>query len=44
MKGTYDDFYDGIGALVMGSATYEFILAHRRPATTGPTRASRAGS
>ena len=28
MKGTYDRFYDGVGALVMGSATYEFVLAH----------------
>jgi dihydrofolate reductase len=28
MKGTYDSFYDGIGALVMGSATYEFVLDH----------------
>jgi dihydrofolate reductase len=28
MKGSYDRFYDGVGALVMGSATYEFILAH----------------
>ncbi len=27
MKGTYDRFYDGVGALVMGSATYEFVLA-----------------
>ncbi|HEY6637578.1 MAG TPA: dihydrofolate reductase family protein [Solirubrobacterales bacterium] len=24
----YDAFYEGIGALVMGSATYEFVLAH----------------
>jgi dihydrofolate reductase len=28
MKGSYDRFYEGIGALVMGSATYEFILRH----------------
>jgi dihydrofolate reductase len=28
MKGSYDAFYEGVGALVMGSATYEFILAH----------------
>jgi dihydrofolate reductase len=28
MKGSYDRFYDGVGALVMGSATYEFVLAH----------------
>jgi dihydrofolate reductase len=24
----YDAFYEGIGALVMGSVTYEFVLAH----------------
>ena len=28
MKGSYDRFYDGVGALVMGSATYQFILDH----------------
>jgi dihydrofolate reductase len=26
MKGSYDRFYEGIGANVMGSATYEFVL------------------
>lgn len=26
MKGTYDAFYDGVGALVSGSATYEFVI------------------
>jgi dihydrofolate reductase len=26
MKGTYDEFYDGVGALVSGSATYEFVI------------------
>ena len=26
MKGSYDDFYEGIGALVMGSTTYEWVL------------------
>jgi len=26
MKGTYDEFYDGVGALVCGSATYEFVI------------------
>jgi dihydrofolate reductase len=27
IKGSYDRFYEGIGALVMGSVTYEFVLA-----------------
>ena len=26
----YDSFYEGIGALVMGSVTYEWVLAHGR--------------
>ena len=26
MKGTYDRFFEGVGALIMGSATYEFVL------------------
>ncbi|HEX6115853.1 MAG TPA: dihydrofolate reductase family protein [Solirubrobacterales bacterium] len=26
--GSYERFYDGVGALVSGSATYEFILEH----------------
>ena len=26
--GSYDAFYDGVGALVSGSATYEFVLEH----------------
>jgi dihydrofolate reductase len=26
MKGTYDEFYNGVGSLVTGSATYEFVL------------------
>jgi dihydrofolate reductase len=26
MKGSYDEFYDGVGALVSGSVTYEFVL------------------
>jgi dihydrofolate reductase len=28
--GGYESFYEGIGALVMGSVTYEWILAHGR--------------
>ncbi|MEX2197049.1 MAG: dihydrofolate reductase family protein [Thermoleophilaceae bacterium] len=28
MNGSYDRFYEGVGSLVMGSATYEFILGH----------------
>jgi dihydrofolate reductase len=28
IKGAYDRFYDGVGALVMGSVTYEFVLDH----------------
>jgi dihydrofolate reductase len=27
-KGGYESFYEEIGALVMGSVTYEFVLAH----------------
>jgi len=30
MAGSYERFYDGIGALVMGSATYEFVLEYGR--------------
>jgi dihydrofolate reductase len=26
MKGAYEEFYDGVGALVSGSVTYEFVL------------------
>jgi dihydrofolate reductase len=26
IKGSYDRFYEGVGALIMGSTTYEFIL------------------
>jgi dihydrofolate reductase len=28
MKGSYGDFYEGVGALVMGSTTYEWVLDH----------------
>jgi len=28
IKGSYDRYYEGVGALVMGSVTYEFVLAH----------------
>jgi dihydrofolate reductase len=28
MKGSYDRFYEGIGALVMGATTYEWVLEH----------------
>jgi dihydrofolate reductase len=28
MKGSYDRFYEGVGALVMGSVTYEWVLEH----------------
>ena len=28
IKGTYDRFYDGVGALVSGAVTYEFVLGH----------------
>jgi dihydrofolate reductase len=36
-KGAIDAFLDGIGALVMGSATYEFILDHDWPYGDRPT-------
>jgi len=30
MSGSYEHFYDGVGSLVMGSASYEFVLEHGR--------------
>jgi dihydrofolate reductase len=33
IKGAYDRYYEGVGAVVMGSVTYEFVLAH--PAEAG---------
>jgi dihydrofolate reductase len=34
--GSYERFYEGIGALVMGSATYEFILDHQADGGSWP--------
>lgn len=34
--GSYERFYDEVGALVMGSATYEFILGHMAGAGSWP--------
>jgi dihydrofolate reductase len=36
IKGSYDRFYEGVGALVMGSATYEFILDHEGQGDSWP--------
>jgi dihydrofolate reductase len=36
IKGSYDRFYEGVGALVMGSATYEFILREPRAGSEWP--------
>jgi dihydrofolate reductase len=36
IKGSYDRFYEGVGALVMGSATYEFILQHEGQGDSWP--------
>ena len=38
VEGGYDDFYAGIGALVIGSVTYEWILKHIEAAESGRTR------
>ena len=41
----YERFYEGVGALVSGSVTYEFVLDHMAAgAASGRTRASRPGS
>ena len=34
-KGSYDEFYEGVGATVMGSTTYEWILRELREHPTG---------
>ena len=34
--GAYERFYDGVGALVSGSATYEFVLDHLGESGTWP--------
>ena len=44
IEGGYDDFYAGIGALVIGAVTYEWILRHIEAAATGRTAESPAGS
>ena len=42
--GSYEQFYEGVGALISGSTTYEFVLDHLGPrATSGPTQASPTG-
>jgi dihydrofolate reductase len=34
--GPYERFYEGVGALISGSVTYEFILGHTPPGTDWP--------
>jgi dihydrofolate reductase len=36
--GPYERFYEGVGALISGSVTYEFILGHTPPGTDWPYR------
>jgi dihydrofolate reductase len=35
-KGSYERFYEGVGALVSGSATYEFVLSHMADGSQWP--------
>ena len=35
-RGGYESFYEGVGALVMGSTTYEFVLEHEGSGGTWP--------
>jgi dihydrofolate reductase len=39
IKGAYDRFYEGVGALVMGSTTYEFVLDHMDEGSEWPYKA-----
>jgi dihydrofolate reductase len=36
--GPYERFYDSVGALISGSTTYEFVLAHMQPGSEWPYR------
>jgi dihydrofolate reductase len=36
IKGSYERFYDGVGALVMGSTTYEFVLGQLAAGSAWP--------
>jgi len=36
IAGSYDRFYEGIGALVSGATTYEYVLGHRRAGDDWP--------
>ncbi len=38
IEGSYERFYEGVGALVMGSATYEFVLGHLTGGSEWPYR------
>jgi dihydrofolate reductase len=39
IKGAYDRYYEGVGALAMGSVTYEFVLAHEAKGGEWPYKA-----